>query len=83
VHGVIKKKEKLMKSTNNVSKMQGILLTTVVLLSGVATIWGFTQWETLTDLPAFWRLLLLPLPLLVFMGMKRLQARQERAAGHE
>lgn len=72
-----------MKLTNNVSKMQGGLLTTVVLLSGVATIWGFTQWEALTHLPVGWRSLLLPLPLLVFMGTKRLMTLPNMTVSHE
>ncbi len=50
---------------------------------GTATLWGYVQWDTLSDLPLYWRNGLVPLPLLVFMGMKHLQARLNRAAPHE
>ncbi|MBH2567115.1 hypothetical protein I5K95_24575 [Serratia marcescens] len=72
-----------MNTTQNVSTTQGILLTTVVLLSGAATLWGYVQWDTLSDLPLYWRNALVPLPLLVFMGLKHLQARLNRGGEHE
>ncbi|APS36987.1 MULTISPECIES: hypothetical protein [Serratia] len=72
-----------MNTTQNVSTTQGILLTTVVLLSGAATLWGYVQWDTLSDLPLYWRNALVPLPLLVFMGMKHLQTWLNRADEHE
>ncbi|WP_164141859.1 hypothetical protein [Serratia marcescens] len=72
-----------MNTTQNVSTTQGILLITAVLLSGAATVWGYVQWDTLSDLPLYWRNALVPLPLLVFMGLKHLQARLYRADDHE
>ncbi|WP_440514884.1 hypothetical protein [Serratia sarumanii] len=72
-----------MNTTQNVSTTQGVLLTTAVLLSGAATLWGYVQWDVLSDLPLYWRNALVPLPLLVFMGMKHLQARLYRADKHE
>ncbi|HED2503891.1 TPA: hypothetical protein R4Y87_004804 [Serratia marcescens] len=72
-----------MNTTQNVSTTQGILLTAVVLLSGTATLWGYVQWDTLSDLPLYWRNALVPLPLLVFMCLKHLQARLNKAAPHE
>ena len=72
-----------MNTTQNVSTMQSVLLTAVVLLSGAAMLWGYVQWDTLSDLPLYWRNALVPLPLLVFMGMKHLQARLNGADGHE
>lgn len=72
-----------MNTTQNVSTTQGVLLTTAVLLSGSATFWGYVQWDVLNDLPLYWRNALVPLPLLVFMGMKHLQARLNRADEHE
>ncbi|MDR8481446.1 hypothetical protein [Serratia nevei] len=72
-----------MNTTQNVTTTQGILLTAVVLLSGAATLWGYVQWDTLSDLPLYWRNALVPLPLLVFMGMKHLQARLNRGDEHE
>lgn len=71
-----------MNTTQNVSTTQGILLTTAVLLSGAATLWECVQWEVLSDLSLYWRNALVPLPLLVFMGMKHLQARLNRADEH-
>ncbi|WP_269936375.1 hypothetical protein [Serratia liquefaciens] len=68
---------------NNDSKAQGVLLTLAVLLSGAATLWGYVQWDALTDIALPWRNALLPLPMLVFMGMKHLQARLNGADGHE
>ncbi|BEM95204.1 hypothetical protein SME53J_46430 (plasmid) [Serratia marcescens] len=59
------------------------MLTTAALLAGTATLWGYVQWDTLSDLPLYWRNGLVPLPLLVFMGMKHLQARLHRADEHE
>ncbi|BEM31266.1 hypothetical protein PTT65_24845 [Serratia ureilytica] len=59
------------------------MLTTAVLLSGAATLWGYVQWDVLSDLPLYWRNVLVPLPLLVFMGMKHLQAQLHRAGEHE
>ncbi|KFD17764.1 hypothetical protein GSMA_00024 [Serratia marcescens subsp. marcescens ATCC 13880] len=41
------------------------------------------QWDVLSDLPLYWRNALVPLPLLVYMGMKHLQARLNRADEHE
>ncbi|MDM1819080.1 hypothetical protein QRD25_24175 (plasmid) [Serratia marcescens] len=72
-----------MNTTQNVSTTQGVLLTTAVLLSGAATLWGYVQWDVLSDLPLYWRNALVSLPLLVFMGMKHLQARLNKAAPHE
>ncbi|MBH3283728.1 hypothetical protein I5N59_23610 [Serratia marcescens] len=72
-----------MNTTQNVSTTQGILLTAVVLLSGAATLWGYVQWDVLSDLPLYWRNALVPLPLLVFMGLKHLQARLNRGDEHE
>lgn len=72
-----------MNTTQNVSTAQGVLLTTAVLLSGAATLWGYVQWDALSDLPLYWRNALVPLPLLVFMDMKHLQARLNRADEHE
>ena len=72
-----------MNTTQNVSTTQGILLTAVVLLSGAETLWGYVQWDVLSDLPLYWRNALVPLPLLVFMGMKHLQARLNRGDEHE
>ncbi len=72
-----------MNTTQNVSRAQSVLLTAVVLLSGAVMLWGYVQWDTLSDLPLYWRNVLVPLPLLVFMGMKHLQARLHRAAPHE
>ncbi|MEN4128680.1 hypothetical protein P8971_23475 [Serratia marcescens] len=72
-----------MNPTQNVSTTQGALLTTAVLLSGAATLWGYVQWDVLSDLPLHWRNALVPLPLLVFMGMKHLQARLNRADEYE
>ncbi|BEM90431.1 hypothetical protein SME46J_49010 (plasmid) [Serratia marcescens] len=72
-----------MNTTQNVSTTQGVLITTALLLSGAATLWGYVQWDVLSDLPLYWRNALVPLPLLVFMGMKHLQARQNRADKHE
>ncbi|MDP0522282.1 hypothetical protein QOT19_23445 [Serratia marcescens] len=72
-----------MNTTQNVSTTQGVLLTTAVLLSGAATLWGYVQWDVLSDLPLYWRNALVPLLLLVFMGMKHLQARLNKAAPHE
>ncbi|CAI2148872.1 MULTISPECIES: hypothetical protein [Serratia] len=72
-----------MNTTKNVSTTQGILLTTAVLLSGAATLWGYMQWDVLSALPLYWRNALVPLPLLVFMGLKHLQARLYRADEHE
>ena len=72
-----------MNTTQNVSTAQGVLLTTAVLLSGAATLWGYVQWDALSDLPLYWRNALVPLPLLVFMGMKHLQARLNKVAPHE
>lgn len=71
-----------MNTTQNVSTTQGVLLTTTVLLSGAATLLEYVQWEVLSDLPLYWRNALVPLPLLVFMGMKHLQARLNRADEH-
>ncbi|CAI2152351.1 hypothetical protein [Serratia marcescens] len=50
---------------------------------GTATLWGYVQWDALSDLPLYWRNALVPLPLLVFMGMKHLQVRLNRADEHE
>ncbi|AIM24248.1 hypothetical protein [Serratia sp. SCBI] len=72
-----------MNTTQNVSTTQGILLTAAVLLSGAVMLWGYVQWDVLSDLPLYWRNALVPLPLLVFMGMKHLQARLYRADEHE
>lgn len=72
-----------MNTTKNVSTAQSVLLTAAVLLSGAATLWGYVQWDALSDLPLYWRNALLPLPLLVFMGIKQLQTRPDRAAPHE
>lgn len=72
-----------MNTTQNVSTTQNGLLTAVVLLSGAATLWGYVQWDVLSDLPLYWRNALVPLPLLVFMGMKHLQAQLHRAGEHE
>ena len=72
-----------MNTTQNVSTAQGVLLTTAVLLSGAATLWGYVQWDALSDLPQYWRNALVPLPLFVYMGMKHLQARLNRADEHE
>lgn len=72
-----------MNTTQNVSTTQGVLLTTAVLLSGAVMLWGYVQWDVLSDLPLYWRNVLVPLPLLVFMGMKHLQARLNRADKHE
>jgi len=72
-----------MNTTQNVSTTQGILLITAVLLSGAATLWGYMQWDVLSALPLYWRNALVPLPLLVFMGLKHLQARPNRADEHE
>ena len=43
-----------MNTTQNVSTTQGVLLTTAVLLSGAATLWGYVQWDALSDLPLYW-----------------------------
>lgn len=76
-----------MKTTQNVSTMQGVLLNAAVLLSGAVMLWGYVQWDVLSDLPLYCRNTLvplpLPLPLLVYMGMKHLQARLNRADKHE
>ncbi|HGM5003782.1 hypothetical protein [Serratia ureilytica] len=72
-----------MNTTKNVSTTQGILLTAAVLLSGAAMLWGYVHWDVLSDLPLYWRNALVPLPLLVFMGLKHLQARLYRADEHE
>lgn len=72
-----------MNTTQNVSTTQNGLLTAVVLLSGAATLWGYVQWDVLSDLQLYWRNALIPLPLLVYMGMKHLQARLNRADEHE
>ncbi|WP_439070463.1 hypothetical protein ACSJL3_005272 (plasmid) [Serratia nevei] len=44
---------------------------------------GCVHIDVLSDLPLYWRNALVPLPLLVFMGMKHLQARLNRADEHE
>ncbi|BEM75636.1 hypothetical protein SME36J_50590 (plasmid) [Serratia marcescens] len=72
-----------MNTTQNVSTAQSVLLTAVVLLSGAAALWGYVQWGVLSDLPLYWRNALISLPLLVFMGMKHLQARLNGADEHE
>lgn len=59
------------------------MLTTAVLLSEAATLWGYVQWDVLSDLPLYWPNVLVPLPLLVFMGMKHLQAQLHSSGEHE
>jgi hypothetical protein len=68
---------------NTDSKVQGVLLTLAVLLSGAATLWGYAQWDTLTDIALPWRNALLPLPMLVWMGMTNWLSRLKKAADHE
>jgi hypothetical protein len=72
-----------MNTTQNVSTTLGVLLNAAVLLSGAAALWGCVQWDVLCDQPLYWRNALVPLPLLVYMGMKHLQARLNRADEHE
>ncbi len=72
-----------MNTTQNVSTTQGVLLNEAVLLSGAAALWGYAQWDVLSDQPQYWRNALVPLPLLVHMGMKHLQARLNRADERE
>lgn len=72
-----------MNTTQNVSTTLGVLLNAGVLLSGAAALWGYVQWDVLSDQPLYWRNALVPLPLLVYMGMKHLQARLNRADEHE
>lgn len=72
-----------MKSTNNESKMQGVLLALAVLLSGAATLWVYVQWDALSDIPLYWRNALFPLPMLVFMGMSNWLGCPKKVADHE
>jgi len=72
-----------MKSTNNVSKMQGVLLALAVLLSGAATLWVYVQWDALSDIPLYWRNALFPLPMLVWVGMSNWLGRPKKATDHE
>lgn len=72
-----------MNTRNTVSKAQSVLLSLAVLRSGAATLWGYVQWDALTDIALPWRNALLTLPMLVWMGMTHWLSRPKKAAGHE